>query len=545
MAKQERHWTKAWTIASICVVALTLLLAAVGTFVAIRQTHSLARLRIADLRVEAQRIRDAVHADLLPQIERFLRRAADNLAPAGAVDPFQGGPPPEWISEVYLYDPDASAVMLDRWTRSGPHRWRKLSVRTDRTGGLDPETASILSQLLAPFLAAQFAPPPEPVQFVYDVVDQEPFSIALMIDADGARGWSVVAARIDLPGLIRNVLDRQMAGDRVGVEQVLPGGASTRRRALPWHEDLAPLAPFLWMKPTPVFVDRQFHVVRTQTALFIVGMLLVMGALAAIIWGMWRVLQREIALSQLKQAFVADVSHELKTPLSLIRLFAETLLSGRVPTEEKKREYYEVITRESDRLTHLINNILDFARIDAGRKRYELQPADIGELVRETYEAYRLQLDHDGFEHYLVIADDLPEIACDRDAIAQALINLINNAVKYTEGDDKFLGIDVSRETRRGGHGVLISVSDRGIGIKPEDRNHLFTGFYRANDERVRQRRGAGLGLALVKHIVDAHGGIVDVESRLIKGSTFRIFLPAEPPRRATASADLATDDPG
>jgi signal transduction histidine kinase len=107
------------------------------------------------------------------------------------------------------------------------------------------------------------------------------------------------------------------------------------------------------------------------------------------------------------------------------------------------------------------------------------------------------------------------------------LINLINNAMKYSDGDDRFLGIDVSLETRRGGHGVLISVSDRGIGIKPEDRNHLFTDFYRANDELVRARRGAGLGLALVKHIVDAHHGIVDVESRLVKGSTFRIFLPA------------------
>jgi signal transduction histidine kinase len=212
-------------------------------------------------------------------------------------------------------------------------------------------------------------------------------------------------------------------------------------------------------------------------------------------------------------------------------------MSGRVPTDEKRHEYYTIIARESDRLTHMINNILDFARIDAGRKRYTFTRTDIAALVQETYEAYGLQLDHEGFEHQLVIGDDLPPVNADRDAIAQAIINLINNAIKYNDGQDKFLGIDVSRETRRGTHGVLISVSDRGIGIRPEDRNQLFTGFYRSADERVRQKRGAGLGLALVKHIADAHGGIVDVESRLVKGSTFRIFLPAS--TEAVLSEDL------
>ncbi|NOX57698.1 MAG: HAMP domain-containing histidine kinase [Planctomycetes bacterium] len=296
-----------------------------------------------------------------------------------------------------------------------------------------------------------------------------------------------------------------------------------------WTERLTPAVPFVELMPSKRLIRDQHEIVWRQTVYFIIGTVLVMAALTGVMWAMWRVFNRELALSRMKQSFVADVSHELKTPLALIRLFGETLLAGRVTSEEKRREYYEIITRESSRLTHLINNILDFARIDAGRKRYSMADCDVAALVKETYEAYLLQLEHEKFEHQLIVGEALPTIHCDRDAVAQAIINLINNAMKYSDGDDRFLGIDVSAETRRGGHGVLISVSDRGIGIKPEDRNHLFTDFYRANDDLVRARRGAGLGLALVKHIVDAHHGIVDVESRLVKGSTFRIFLPETP----------------
>jgi signal transduction histidine kinase len=167
-----------------------------------------------------------------------------------------------------------------------------------------------------------------------------------------------------------------------------------------------------------------------------------------------------------------------------------------------------------------------------------MEPIDVGRVVRETYDSYRHELDHHGFEHYCSVADDLPVIHGDGDAIGQVVLNLISNAVKYS-GDEKHLVVDVSPETRRDHHGVLISVSDRGIGIRPEDRAHLFDGFFRAPDERVRRSRGTGLGLALCKRIVDAHEGSIDVESRLVKGSEFRVFLPApESPRDADESTD-------
>jgi len=243
-------------------------------------------------------------------------------------------------------------------------------------------------------------------------------------------------------------------------------------------------------------------------------------------WFMIRVARREMALAALKANFVADVSHELKTPLALIHMFAETLQSGRVASDEKRDEYYGIIMRESTRLTNLINNILDFARIEAGKKLYQFDTVDAAQVVRDTYAAYSAQLDACGFEHHLTIEEDLPPIYADRDAIAQTVLNLINNAVKYSP-DEKHLVVQVTRDTRRGRHGVLISVHDRGMGIKPEDRQRLTEGFFRVSDSRVRGQGGTGLGLALVKHIVEEHHGALDIESRLVKGSAFRIFLPA------------------
>lgn len=265
-----------------------------------------------------------------------------------------------------------------------------------------------------------------------------------------------------------------------------------------------------------------------QTLLYSSATLLGLVALLLAIRAMNRLAQHEITLSRMKSNFIAQVSHELKTPLALIRMFGETLLAGRVTSPDKITEYHEIITRESTRLTHLIDNILDFARIDAVRKPPRMEPMHVGQVVRSTYDSYRHELDHHAFEHRCIVADDLPEIQGDADAISQVVLNLISNAVKYS-ADDKFLAVDVAPETRRGRHGVLIAVRDRGIGIRPEDRAHLFDGFFRATDDRVRKRRGAGLGLALCKRIVDAHGGYIDVESRLVKGSEFRIFLPQNP----------------
>ncbi len=290
-------------------------------------------------------------------------------------------------------------------------------------------------------------------------------------------------------------------------------------------------------QPAQDEVTSLLKAIATQTALYVGLTTLALASLSLAIWFLIRLVRREIALAELKANFVADVSHELKTPLALIRLYAETLQTGRIATEEKRQEYYSVIARESTRLTTLINGILDFSKIEAGRREYEFQPTDATVVVRDTYNAYCPQLEQLGFEHALTMQPHLPRIDADRDAISQVVVNLINNAIKYSQ-DEKHLAIDVTSDTRRGRRGVLISVHDRGIGIRPEDRARLTEGFFRAPDQRVREQGGTGLGLALVKRIVEAHNGLLDIESRLVKGSSFRVFLPASASDTSLAKAD-------
>ena len=233
--------------------------------------------------------------------------------------------------------------------------------------------------------------------------------------------------------------------------------------------------------------------------------------------------QRELRLSRLKSDFVANVSHELKTPLALIRLFSETLELGRAPSEEKRRHYYRVINKESHRLGQLINNILDFSRIEAGRREYRPQPCDLGRVVEDVVEAYRFQIEQQGFQLGVELDESVPNVEADKEAIGQALINLINNAIKYSV-DEKHLTISL----RRAGDRVELSVADRGIGIDGAEHAKVFEKFYRAEGSLVHGTKGSGLGLALVQHIVEAHGGAVYLDSAPGRGSKFTISLPIE-----------------
>jgi signal transduction histidine kinase len=254
---------------------------------------------------------------------------------------------------------------------------------------------------------------------------------------------------------------------------------------------------------------------------------LVLGAGLVLVYSNVR---REMQISRIKSDFVANVSHELKTPLALIRLFAETLELGRVPSDDKAKQYYRVINKESQRLTQLINNILDFSRIEAGRKEYRFAPADVGRIVSEVVDAYRFQIEQQGFRLEVEIADDLPEVMADKEALSQALLNLVNNSIKYSR-DEKFLRLDVRHEPGR----VLIAVADRGIGVAKSEHKKIFEKFYRAEDSLVHETKGSGLGLPLVRHIMEAHGGSVEVESSPGKGSTFTLVLPTARPEQARA----------
>jgi signal transduction histidine kinase len=235
----------------------------------------------------------------------------------------------------------------------------------------------------------------------------------------------------------------------------------------------------------------------------------------------YRNVNREVALARLKSDFVSNVSHELRTPLSLIRLYAETLELGRLTSQDKREEYYRIIRKESERLTALINNILDFSRIEAGRKEYEFRETDIAELVRNTLESYRYQIEQHGFTFEERISEDLPPMRVDREAIARSLLNLVNNALKYSQ-QEKYLGVNLYRENGS----VKLEVVDHGIGISRPEQHKIFEKFYRVGDPLVHNTKGSGLGLSLVRHIVEAHGGDVSVESTPGRGSKFVIALP-------------------
>lgn len=246
---------------------------------------------------------------------------------------------------------------------------------------------------------------------------------------------------------------------------------------------------------------------------------------------LWRDVRREVRLADTRSQFVASVSHELKTPLTAIRMFAETLLMREDPGGEApgfgpadRAEYLQTIVNESERLTRLLNNVLDFSRIDRGEKDYQLRPAPVADLVRAAARAiaYPASLKR------IAVAVEVPDDPCvapvDPDAIQQALLNLLTNALKYS-GNTHTIAIALSRTDSD----VPIRVRDWGIGIAPPDHQRIFEKFYRVPGGENQSIPGTGLGLALVAHIVAGHGGRVEVESAPGIGSTFTIFLPAEP----------------
>jgi signal transduction histidine kinase len=263
----------------------------------------------------------------------------------------------------------------------------------------------------------------------------------------------------------------------------------------------------------------------------------ILGVLSLLLVGglvlTYRSVSKEVALARLKSDFVSNVSHELRTPLSLIRLYAETLELGRVTSRDKVGAYYSIIRKESERLTALINNILDFSRIEAGRKEYEFRKTDLAELVCNTLDTYRDQIDEQGFTFEQNIDPTIPPVHVDREAIARSLVNLVNNALKYSDRE-KFIGVKLYRE-----NGALkLEVADRGIGIARNEQSKIFEKFYRAGDPLVHNTKGSGLGLSLVRHIAHAHGGEVEVESTPGKGSRFTLTLPLEPAATPEAASD-------
>lgn len=259
---------------------------------------------------------------------------------------------------------------------------------------------------------------------------------------------------------------------------------------------------------------------RTQynlTAAFILIALLIFGFTLVV-----RNLKREIQLTQTKSDFVSNVSHELRTPLSLISMFAETLMLDRVPSWEKRKEYEEIIFKETNRLTNIVNKILNFSQIEANRRVYHPSEIQINSIMDELLHDYKYHLERNGFTYEFWRAEHIPTIWVDKEALYEALVNLVDNAIKYSP-DERHLIFRTNHEGKR----VYVELEDRGKGIAPDKIKLIFDKFYRISEGNIHATKGAGLGLALVSHIVDAHSGDIEVESTLGKGSIFRlVFYP-------------------
>jgi two-component system phosphate regulon sensor histidine kinase PhoR len=271
---------------------------------------------------------------------------------------------------------------------------------------------------------------------------------------------------------------------------------------------------------------------RANLILIILSMAMIFCSLVVI----YLASRRERQLTQLKEDFISNVSHELKTPLSLIRMFSEMLVTNRVRSEDARQEYYGIIHSESDRMGRLITNLLDFSRLERERQSLHLEDTDVARLVTKELEAFRYQLQKEGFELSTTVDGSVPETAVDANAISMALFNLLDNAVKYA-GDSRKIAVAVVRDD---GY-IDISVKDEGIGIPESEKNRIFEKFFRGSGARVRGIRGSGIGLAITRQVAEMHGGQVQVQSEPGKGSTFTLRIPIRTrPRPAENPRDAA-----
>ena len=268
---------------------------------------------------------------------------------------------------------------------------------------------------------------------------------------------------------------------------------------------------------------------RRQVAVYVwtgALVILVIAAFAAAIAGH---IGRQMKLTRLKNDLIATVSHELKTPLASMRVLVDTLLEGNVRDDRQAREYLELIAKENVRLSRLIDNFLTFSRMERNKRAFDFADAAVGDIVTEAADAVRERFSSPGCSFVVEIAPDLPTVTADRDSLVTVILNLLDNAWKYS-GSEKRIALRAFSEA----DALCIAVEDNGVGLSRRASKRIFDRFYQVDQSLSREARGCGLGLAIVKFIVNAHGGSVDVESEPGKGSTFTVKLPIREDRHAS-----------
>jgi signal transduction histidine kinase len=339
--------------------------------------------------------------------------------------------------------------------------------------------------------------------------------------------WGLLFDAAYLRKLLQSELKSRVSGDETGWIVRARGGEVILESDNPPMGSLSVKADFagsfpdwsleLYQRDTPRF--KAFLTSRQGIYFLIfllIGGILIFGLILTI-----RTISHELELARMKSDFVSTISHEFKSPLTSIHQLAEMLQAGRIPSEERRQKYYDVLVEQSERLTLLTENVLNFAQMEEGRKEFHFAKVDIQELLDDFIFAYQDRLSHNSFELLLKADRPLPSVTADSAALTQAINNLLDNAVKYS-GSQKKAVVSATADDEH----LMISVKDFGIGIKREELDKVFDRFYRGGDELTRTVKGSGLGLTLVKHIIEAHGGSVQVESEPGRGSTFSIRIP-------------------
>jgi len=259
--------------------------------------------------------------------------------------------------------------------------------------------------------------------------------------------------------------------------------------------------------------------------MYAAGLALVIGFTMLGGYLLLRDVNRDMRVAEMRSQFVASVSHELKTPLTAIRMFAETLALGRSKDPRMQTEYLETIVNECERLARLVDNVLDFSKIEQGKKIYRMQPTNLAQVARSAARTMQYPLSQQGFSLRVSIDDEVPELPADADAMEQAILNLLTNAMKYS-GEARDIELRLARQNGA----AVIEVQDHGLGIPREEQARIFEKYYRVRAPETMLVAGTGLGLTLVSHIVNAHGGRLELSSEPNTGSTFSILLPLEAP---------------
>jgi two-component system phosphate regulon sensor histidine kinase PhoR len=431
-----------------------------------------------------------------------------------------------WLPTAARETPTVRAVLiLDR--SSEEHQVVAFASRAVDSGGTDDESFRRLF-LLRMLKEIDLGPPIQQLRHLHRPYNGQSYLVSYWQSYAGGRPYLVVAWH-DVPRLVHDVFPRLFADPRgasrvnvVDEEGRKVFGAALRQGEFTVGRPF-PTTLYGWrLQVSLTTADELGQRVERRQSL---ELLLVATACMVMVVGVAFVLfavEKERRLSEQKSEFVANVSHELKTPLSSIRMFAELLLTGRVSTEEKRQQYLQIMHQESERLTALIENVVDFARVERGKATLTFAEGDVGEVVQRAVEVHRFRAEREEVALELTLPEALPEACIDARALELAVLNLIDNALKYAR-DGKKVEVQVSAASG----GVEVQVRDHGPGIPREDQRRIFDRFVRGRSTTNSRIRGTGIGLALVKHIAEAHGGHVRVHSEEGQGATFAIWLPA------------------